>query len=215
MKDYREKYLVYYVLVLCSGYLLTDTILFSNFQALSTLFGFLISSTIPIIIAETFVRLFDGLLNRNIKQNCISLFGLFPIAGQTIFTNISEGKFDPRVKVNQVKSMYKQVIDNLPEDKKAKKEYENQEWYKIYRRHEDDERITSYNKDYLLSRDMFCQTLEVILLYGILIFLGLIHFSLQYLELLFAFGFITFIGCRVKAKDFVNIVMVVDVVSSN
>lgn len=214
LKDYREKQLAYYVLVLCSGYLFFNSGLLSNFQALSSLFGFLVSASIPIIVVQTFVQLFDGLIGRNTKQNIISLFGLYSMPGQTIFSDMHKGKIDQRLDALQVQSAYEQILEELPTNRRIRKEFENQQWYKIYRQHEDEERISSYNKEYLLYRDMFCQTMEVILLYIVFVLLGLITFTMHYLIFLSVFGILSFIGCRVKAKDFVYIVIVVDVSSS-
>ena len=130
--------------------------------------------------------------------------------GETIFSDINNNKVkDDRFSKNEAKIKYKSIIENIPKDKSC--EYENSNWYRIYQKHKDDGAIKQTQKDSLVCRDLFVQTLLFIPSYLLLLMIDGVTFSWKFLVLLILFVVLTNIAARNKRRRFVLTVISVDV----
>ena len=216
MKEYRNKELKYlmtfYVflfILLCTS-LLESIIAISNnaYESISNILeGILVSGIISVC-----VFLIDCIISSKLKDKMVGLF-FIRRAGEKIFTKISQNKeFDDRFSVKLAKMKYKTIIDNLPKTEKEKYSYENANWYSIYQKNRENEAIKQSQKDYLLCRDLFSQTIVFLAIYfASLIFLNsIVEFSWKFLVVLLVFGVITNIATHVKMSRFVNTVIACD-----
>ena len=156
-----------------------------------------------------FVFIFDSLCNTWIKEIVI-LTKFIKKPGMTIFTRIKQGGIDD-YRINPVKAAakYKNIIDNIPTGK-AKYNYENSEWYKIYNKYESSEKILVSQRDYLLCRDMCTATVTetIIVIVGML--MGLIPIAWSIFKVLLIMYILTLIATHNKADCFCKNVIAKD-----
>ena len=61
--------------------------------------------------------------------------------GQTIFDAIRKNKSDIRFSITDVEKYYKDVYPQMPQNKKERKLYQNQQWYHIYHQYREIEMV--------------------------------------------------------------------------
>lgn len=212
MKDYREKELKWYIfayLFLLMGIGGQGLIAPEGYNGFSSIEMLLSSSLLAGVIC-TLGFVFDCLYTAGIKDILLN-FGIMTLPGKTIFTRISKGKIsDMRIDTKEAQEKYNSVISAIPADKKAKKKYENTIWYSLSRMHEDDPRVKTAHRDYLLSRDMYTTTITLLVLTAAGMGANVIQHSWIPIGYLATMLVLTNIATHARAHRFVNSVIAVD-----
>ncbi len=214
MKDYREKEMKYLSLILAFLFLLWCTPAFSCSLDATNIVTMLKSIIVSSILSLT-VFLCDCLINNNIKDKLVGLF-FIPRPGNTIFTRIASNSIaDDRFLTSDAKIIYNTIISGIPQEKDEKHKYENANWYQIYLCHQEKGQVIQCQKDSLLCRDLFIETISFIVIYGflILLFYGMVKFSVTFIGILILMAIITNIATHIKMDRFVNTVIAVDIAS--
>lgn len=207
IKEYRDKELKLYMIANLLLILATSKIIFydeitGNIDYIKTIIDFfnisLISGFISVI---TF--LLDSIYSSNIKLKLLNIFDLIHSPGENIFTNLFNNNYkDNRINYNDAILVYSEIKNNMENmDKNDKRKYENSEWYKIYHEHRNVDMIWYSNKDYLLCRDLFIASINIIVIYFIFskIF-RLIVFSNIYFISITILAILSNISAHSKAK---------------
>lgn len=216
MKDYRDKELKYLMIILILLFLVYSTPIKNlSFTAielsetLATAFsGIVISSVLSL---TTF--LLDCLISTNLKNKMVGLFFIHK-AGETIFTRINNLSVkDDRFLIFEAKTQYKKIICNIPKNNKDRYEYENSNWYKIYRKYQDIDQVIQSQKDYLTCRDLFIETILFLVIYflSLIFYSKFVVFSFKYFLIIVLIAVVTNISTHVKMNRFVNTVIALDV----
>ena len=140
--------------------------------------------------------------------------GFIPPAGETVFSRISEGRLkDNRFRLSDAAKQYSDIISELPCEKKQRHEYENKLWYGIYIRHQERGQVKQTQKDYLMCRDLYTETISFGLLYllSILVFPETVDFSCKFFALFVALVLALNKCTHIKMNRFVNTVLAVDI----
>lgn len=211
MKDYREKELKWYIFAYL--FLLIGTSspgpTASRTGEWFDVIDKLLSSSLLAGVICSLAFVLDCLYTAELKDLLLCL-GLTTLPGKTVFTRISKGKInDMRIDVNGAKEKYNDIISGLPSDKKGRKKYENTKWYSLSRIHEDDPRVKTAHRDYLLSRDLYTTTITMFVLTAIGMWFKVILFSWILVAYLIAMLILTNIAAHFRAHRFVNTVIAV------
>ncbi len=216
MKDYRDKELKYLIIILVLLFVFLCTPIkevnitdLEFHKTLTTIFSSIVVSSV--LSLATFIC--DCLLSTNLKNKLVGLF-FIPKAGETIFTRLNKCSVkDDRFLNSEAKTKYKGIISNIPQNKNDRYEYENSNWYKIYRKYQDKGQVLQSQKDYLTCRDLFIETIVFLVLYFLsLIFYGeFVTFSFKFLLVIILTAVVTNLSTHVKMNRFVNTVIALDV----
>ena len=149
MKDYREKELKYLMIILILLFVVLCTPIkelnitdIELHKSLTTVFSSIVVSSI--LSLATFIC--DCLLSTNLKDKMVGLI-FIPKAGETIFTRINNGSVkDDRFSNSEAKIKCKEIISNIPKDKKERYKYENSNWYGIYKRYQEKGQVSQSQK---------------------------------------------------------------------
>ena len=220
MKDYREREIKYLLIVYVLLLLLWCTGIFDNFantditwsSLFSAIEGITISGVLSLI---TFVG--DSLFSSNQKDKLLGLF-FIPKPGNTLFTRISNGKvIDDRFTCSEASERYYDIICKLPTDKKEKMAYENANWYKIYHKYKEVGSINQSQRDYLICRDLYVQSIIFIVFYLIAaaLFTDTIFFSGIFVATIIVMTVIANIAAHKKMNRFVNNVIAIDIAENS
>ena len=218
MKDYREKemknlmfVLFFLLLILCTPVL--DYIKAAEDQSKYSVLSTILESAIISSVLSNAVLLLDCLIGSRGKDNLVGLF-FITRSGETVFTKIKTGKLkDDRFALSDATKLYQEIIEQLPKDRREKHKFENKHWYSIYLNHQEMGQVSQSQRDYLMCRDLYIETLAFLLLYflAILVFPNVItlswRFVLVLVVLICAFNWCT----HLKMKRFVYTVIAVDV----
>lgn len=220
MKDYREKELKYLMIILVLLFVVLCTPIkelnitdIELHKSLTTIFSSIVISSI--LSLATFIC--DCLLSTNLKTKMVG-FIFIPKAGETIFTRINSGSVkDDRFLNSEAKMKYKEIISNLPKDKKDRCKYENSNWYKIYQRYQEKGQVSQSQKDYLTCRDLFIETILFLVLYflSLIFYNEFVVFSSKYLLIIILIAMVTNVSTHVKMHRFVNTVIALDISGNN
>ena len=106
---------------------------------------------------------------------------------------------------------------SLPSNKKSKYIYENSKWYKIYQKHQEKKAVFQCQKDYLICRDLFIESIMFLVLYFLVLiaFNGVTNFSWNLIAVLVLISIITNIATHVKINRFVNTVIAVNIANKS
>lgn len=218
MKSYREKEMKYLLIVYSMLLLIWCTDNIDNIENATEdyrqLFFVFIESAVISGVISLIVFISDSLYSSKSKDKLVNLFFLHRSA-EVVFTKIKNGTIhDDRFTRATAKDCYKSIIQQFPEDKNNRYFYENSCWYKIYSKYIEKGSIQESQKDYLLCRDLFIETITFIIVYiaSIVIFQD-IDFSLKYFCFLVFMAVITNIATHNKMTCFVNNVIAVDIAS--
>lgn len=218
MKDYREKemkslmlVLFFLFLILCTPAL--DYIKAAEDQSKYSVLSTVLESAIISGVLSNAVLLLDCLIGSRGKDKLVGLF-FIPRSGETVFTKMKTGKLkDDRFALSDATRLYQEIIKKLPSDRKEKRKFENKHWYSIYLNHQEMGQVSQSQRDYLMCRDLYIETLTFLLLYFLatLFFPNVITFSWRFVLILVmlicAFNWCT----HLKMKRFVYTVIAVDV----
>lgn len=212
MKNYRENELKWYIfsyLLLLIGIRSPELFSTGNTDWLSNIEK-LLSSTLLAGVICTLSFVFDCLYTATQKEALLFL-GFTTMPGKTIFTRISQGEInDVRFEIKKAQESYKEIISNLPSDKKPKEKYENSKWYALSREHEKDPRVETAHRDFLLCRDLYTTTITMLVLTAVGMIFKIIQFSWFPIGYLVAMLVLTSFAAHSKAHRFVNSVIAVD-----
>ena len=213
MKNYRENELKWYVfayLLLLIGIKSNELFSIDNTDCLTNVEKLLPLTLLTGMIC-TLSFVFDCLYPVNLKEKLLFLKFITTMPGKTIFTRISEGKIDDvRFEIEKAQERYKEIINNMPSDKKLKEKYENSMWYPLYRKYEKDPRVEAAQRDFLLCRDVYTTTITMLVLTAVGMIFKIIQFSWFPIGYLVAMLVLTSFAAHSKAHRFVNSVIAVD-----
>ena len=206
IKDYRNKELTWYIIAnililfcMLSGFNLNIT---SEVSSTAEIVNKVLGISVFSGIIYVFVFILDSIFDSTTKKYIVNL--KFKLPGQVVFNNLKNKKYkDIRFTLEDVENKYKDIYDNMPNEKKEKCNYENKNWYNIYKKHKDDKMIFISNRDYLLSRDMNISTVALLIIYILLTVFNVIPFESIYIIYLIFMIFITNLITRQKSKRFV------------
>lgn len=220
MKDYRDKELKYLIIILillfvalCTPIRECDITDIDLHKSLTTIFSDIVVSSV--LSLSTLIC--DCLISANMKNKLLGLF-IIPRAGETIFTRIKKCSVkDDRFLNSEAKVKYKEIISNIPQNRIERHEYENSNWYKIYKKYQEKGQVSQSQKDYLTCRDLFIETILFLVLYllSLIFYSEFVVFSFKYLLIIVLISVITNISAHVKMHRFVNTVIALDVAESN
>lgn len=214
MKNYRDNELKSYVVAAILMYFITTNGISGilNKDDISIL-QFVIDLLNVAIISSSiyaFVFVLDSVYGSDLKRTLVFLFTDEP--GQTIFDSIKKKKSDIRFSNTDVEKYYKSIFAQMPEDKKGRKIYQNQQWYHIYHQYRDIEMVTTSAKDFRLCRDIFIATINIFLIYITLCIISeIILFNIYYIGFLIIMIIISNIATRNKGKRWVYNVIAHDI----
>ena len=218
MKEYRNKEVRDLMLLLLSLFLLWCTPVFHNICSVddqnnfSTLLTILESTTISAVLSCASI-LCDCLISSALKDKLVGLF-FIPRSGETIFSDIKNRQIkDSRFRTSDALSLYADIMQKLPNKKAARREIENAEWYQIYQRYQEKGPVIQSQRDYLMCRDLFIETLFFLIVYilSVHIFPSAVCFSLKFLIVLFILSIAFNICTHLKMSRFVTTVIAVDI----
>lgn len=220
MKDYRDKELKYLMIILILLFVVLCTPIkelnitdIELHKSLTTIFSSIVVSSI--LSLSTFIC--DCLISTNTKNKLVGLF-FIPKAGETIFSRINKYSVkDDRFLNSEAKAKYEEIISNIPQNKKERYEYENSNWYKIYKRYQEKGQVSQSQKDYLTCRDLFIETILFLVLYflSLIFYSEFVVFSSKYLLIIILIAVVTNVSTHVKMHRFVNTVIALDVAGNN
>lgn len=217
-KSYRNKELKYFVLSnLLIVLLLNNTLKF----LININFNTSIFEIIQLVLTGSFLYLFvfvlDSLIPISLKSKMLLYFRIkkeykfFQMPGEYIFTKLKNGSKDLRINKERVMNRYKFIYEKMPENDYIRREYENDNWYNLYRKYEEKGRIETAQKEYLLCRDMVSSFCVFALIYIILFCIGLVNLT-YYIFGYFVFMYIILLICsRNKANRYIINVIVEDI----
>jgi len=105
------------------------------------------------LLAVIFSIVLEGLLSNPIKEFLVFWRIKNRLPGHRAFSVI--GPRDARVNMEKVKALF---LNGLPSDPKL----QNQEWFELYKKYEDERRVLYSHKAFLLTRDLTALTAAVI-----------------------------------------------------
>ncbi len=220
MKDYRDKELKYLMIILILLFVVLCTPIkelnitdIELHKSLTTIFSSIVVSSI--LSLSTFIC--DCLISTNTKNKLVGLF-FIPKAGETIFSRINKYSVkDDRFLNSEAKAKYEEIISNIPQNKKERYEYENSNWYKIYKKYQEKGQVSQSQKDYLTCRDLFIETILFLVLYflSLIFYSEFVVFSSKYLLIIILIAVFTNVSTHVKMHRFVNTVIALDVAGNN
>ncbi len=218
IKDYRDHELKSYVIgnlliiLLLSGTF--DEIMTKDINSFASVFNTVANILITSSISYIFVFLMDSVIPGDVKFSIIYFpFGELP--GKTIFSKMKNDCKDMRFTEAEVLFQYKDIYSTLPENKKARKKYENSKWNKLYRKYEKKSRVFVANRDFLLCRDMTIMTVFLLGIYFWGIYgLQIFGFSRRIIAILAVEYIICNIATRGKGKKFAYNVIAEDIFAS-
>lgn len=206
LKDYTKDELAKYVLVNCivllliSGDLKMDAA--QTFNAVDLLGGKLFNVAVIVFI----MYIYTFILNSMISDVCRKRLVWFrsPMPGEVIFKEIRESSVDKRFTSEKVRQVFSEIYSEAErfEREENRREYENQEWYRIYSEIKEDSMVFYSNREYLLLRDMYISTWFMALISALLCLCGMIHMSVGSMGFLLALLIFTNMAARQKGRRF-------------
>lgn len=213
IKDYREKelktFVIANILVILSlnGLITFNSILEEN-NYMKLLIAIINSSLFASII-YTLVTVCDCMVSSELKRYIV--FWWYPMPGETIFSDIKIDSKDRRFISAEAIESYKDIYNNLPSEKNARRQYENSKWHDLLRKHESETKVLIAHRDYLMCRDMTTIIVFMIFVYTLLSFvIKLITFDKKAVIYLAVVYLVCMLTTRVKSKRFVKTVIACD-----
>lgn len=217
MKDYREREIKYLYISYILLFLYWCTNIFSTITQNASANWSEILSIADVVAIAAIISLIsfilDSIISSSLKDKLVGLF-FIPRAGSTVFSRLIKGKIlDDRFTKDEAENAYAYIITTLPNDKKQKLIFENSQWYKIYCKYQDKGSVFQAQKDYLLCRDLFIDTIVFIVMYfiAVIVFGSIVHFSIEFVFTLIIIATLTNIATHKKMNRFVNNVIALDI----
>ena len=134
IKDYRDKELKLYALVNIFVIIYIEKIItiegmLDPNNRFTTLIVTIFNSALFLSILYIFVLLSDSLFSEGMKNKIVYFGGHLP--GETVFSRMKIEVKDIRFTQQQILERYKDIYENMPNQKEDRYRYENSVWYKI------------------------------------------------------------------------------------
>ncbi len=218
MKDYRDKELKYLMVILLSLFLNWCTPFFSDFLNLNgpskiVELSSILEATIVSAVLFCATTISDCIISSGMKDRLVGLF-FIPRAGETVFSRIASGELrDNRFRTSDAALLYTSIIHLRPTLAKERHEFENSNWYRIYRKYQEKGQVSQSQRDYLMCRDLYSQTLSfgIVYILSIYAFPTVVVYSPKFTALLCVLAIVFNICTHLKMNRFVNTVIAVDV----
>lgn len=209
LKDYRKKEIPILLLgnILVLLYMLevfdTSMISIENENWLGTIILSILNSTVLSSILYIFTIILDGLLNDRTKYKLIYLFcGKMP--GETVFSDIKKNNKDIRFSYDGLEKIHPEIYNNMPNERSRCYKYENNEWYKLLKKHKSENMVFQSHRDSLMYRDMYCSNIELLAIYlSLSVGFKIVEFNWYYVIFLAISIILLNLAARNKAKRFV------------
>jgi len=146
LKNLNRKWLISYLIIGIIIFALFNSLIELKFKDVNELYKTLISPKgIFSILSYPLIIILEGFISSNIKA--IFVFWRFknPLPGCRAFTDI--GQKDPRIDVNKMNLIFKNGFFNDPIK-------QNNLWYSLFRKHDDNNVIKESHRSFLLTRDL-------------------------------------------------------------
>lgn len=216
IKNYRGKELTAYVLGVAmiimhfEGIWSLNDVNVEMIQFFSLIANLILSASIMSI----FVMIIDSIVSNQMKERLV--FWRQNLPAMTVFTGIKDGKIvDNRFTKESVLRKYETIynkLDNMSNDDKKRKRYENASWYQIYKKHKTEKMIEVSNRDYLLCRDLTSVNIMMMSVYlALSVALQIFKFKWKTIVFLILLYIILMIAARMKSKRFVLNVIAADI----
>lgn len=218
MKDYRDKELKNLMYLLFFLFLIWCTPVLSNIPALAdqnryAALSTMLESAIISAVLSCATVICDSIVSSGLKDKLVGLF-FIPRAGETVFSRIASGELsDPRFRTSDAESLYASIIESCPSATVEQHEFENSNWYRIYLKYQEKGQVKQSQRDYLMCRDLYTQTLSfgVVYILSIRLFPTVVVCSPKFIVLLCALAIAFNICTHLKMNRFVNTVIAIDV----
>lgn len=218
MKDYRDKelknlmYLLFFLFLIWCTPVLSDIPTLADQNRYVALSSMLESAIISAVLSCATV-ICDSIVSSGLKDKLVGLF-FIPRAGETVFSRIASGELsDPRFRASDAASLYANIIESRPSATVERYEFENSNWYRIYLKYQERGQVKQSQRDYLMCRDLYTQTLSfgVVYILSIRMFPTAVVYSPKFIVLLCALAIAFNICTHLKMNRFVNTVIAIDV----
>ncbi|EOS58198.1 hypothetical protein C814_02440 [Anaerotruncus sp. G3(2012)] len=214
MKNYRDKELKGYVIATILIYFIAvngiNSIIDKENPNVLQLIANLLNISIVSSSIYAFVFALDSFYGSDLKRRLVFLLTSEP--GQTIFDTIKKVKNDMRFSNADVEKYYENIYSQMPQDKRERSAFQNQQWYHIYHQHRDVEMITTSAKDFRLCRDIFISSINILIIYVLLCKTSkTVEFNACYIKFLVLMIIISNIATRNKGKKWVYNVIAYDI----
>lgn len=214
IKDYKDKEMNMYILGILFLYIyISDSFSINNDRIMYI--NQLITTTLVSGVIFLFTYLSDAIVSSYFKDKIIYLFGIINKPGECIFSNILEKEKDDRISKDKAIRIYKDIYENMPQEKKERKKYENANWYSIYCKYREEKMIQISNREYLMTRDFVFVTIALFLIYTTLDILKLIVWNYKFAIILLLLTIINIISANIKAKRFTYNVIAIDLAKTS
>lgn len=139
--------------------------------------------------------------------------------GSTIFSDLRSGRVnDCRFSASDALEIYSSIIDRLEtiDDQDIALRFQNNQWYRLYRKHAQLESVQSANRTFLYGRDLcaLSATLSLLMATANCVALcvgGCVLFAWGSIVICVTFALVGFISARLKGKRLVTSVIACDV----
>lgn len=209
IKDYKEKEINLYIVGIIILYIFitrTSIIDAEEVGYINKIITILLESGLLYI----FTYLADSIVSSYFKDKIIYLFGILKKPGECIFSKIKKNCKDDRIYKKDAEETYKEIYDNMPEEEKIRRKYENAKWYYIYSRYREEKMIQISNREYLMTRDFVFLTFIIFIIYAIFSLIRLIMWDWKFVFILVILLSINFVATHIKAKRFAYNVIAFD-----
>ena len=217
MKEYRKNELKYYVIGNILILLLMEGMFDGLMAKVSNDAVDIIETLLESAIIGSIVYIYTFLLDSFMPSKAKDAIAYFPTGrpGDYIFTEIEQRCPDARFTKQQVHNKYSDVYKRIyslqaNDEKEELRKYQNSEWYKIYKKNQDDESVYTSQHDFLLIRDMGSMTIMIVALYIAMVVLGLISFDGRVVAFFIVEFLLSNFATKNKAKRFVYNVIATD-----
>ena len=213
LKEYRDNELKWFLAANILLMLISSNIIFGrdNNELTSWIenLGKIIDIAIFSVTSYVFTFVLDSIIPSRIKTLLLFLWKKQPSC--TIFTQIQKKCEDDRFTAADAPKQYHAIYLKLQQEDKPFSD-QTPLWYRIYNKHRDNAIVFGSNKDYLLLRDLYAQTIVLLIVYIMLLLLtGIVVFSRSYfVYLLIAIAALN-IAARNQGRRMVYNVLAVDI----
>ena len=218
IKDYRGKELKSYVIANFLAILYGTNFLYKIAELIGgnrDISVIASSATFAVFTAVIYIFVFlaDALVPSEIKDKAIWPCGCKP--GEKIFTEIREQNEDNRFSAQHVERLYADVYASIDAEtnENMKKDIQNNNWYYIYKLHENEAQVCVSQRDSLLCRDLTIITITLFIGFLVLSFISSTSFSWGTLIFLIVEYVVTGYLARYKGIRFAYNVIATDIVA--
>lgn len=215
IKDYREKELKSFVignilLILLETGLIHEIVSPMQADNIWMAISKLFTSSVLSSILYIFVFIFDSIISGECKDKIVWMHKNLP--GRRIFTEIRENSKDSRFTSEDAKIAYADVYQRIDNEKDTKKkaDIQNDKWYQLYQKYEDEAQVSTVHRDYLLCRDMSLMMIWILVGYFVLSWYLRQVLSWKLMLTFLVEFIIIWIAARIKGERFVYNVIAKD-----